>query len=171
MLDALESFWRFGATGVLHMKPIARWRAWVVAVLDPHDYENVRVFWLRCCGMGQADQCPRGRARTTAQPARPPRRPARRATRYDGLKLPGLSVFVNAVFGSDAIDAATRSSFSDKTEYDGTVDYRFNGGGWPAWLKPLWIRARAPRVEEKFAGVTDGTKDYRIIMNYEWVFK
>ena len=84
--------------------------------------------------------------------------------------MPGLSTFVNAVFGDKAIDAATRAPASDKTEYDFTLDYRFTGA-WPTWLKPLWIRLRAVRVEEKTASFTGVTKDYRAIVNYEKVFK
>ena len=84
--------------------------------------------------------------------------------------LPGLSGFVNAVFGDKAIDAATRASLSDKTEYDATLDYRFTVG-WPAWLKPLWVRLRAVRVEDRIAGSTSVTNDYRAIVNYEWIFK
>jgi hypothetical protein len=85
-------------------------------------------------------------------------------------QLPGLSLFVNAVFGGSAIDAATGAPVSDKTEYDGTIDYRFTDKGWPTWARPLWVRARAVRVEEKLAGATSVTNDYRIIVNYEWVF-
>jgi hypothetical protein len=84
--------------------------------------------------------------------------------------LPGLSMFGNAVFGGDAVNPVTGAGASDKTEYDGTVDYRFSDKGWPAWLRPLWIRARAVRVEEKL-GATSVTNDYRVIVNYEWVFK
>ena len=84
--------------------------------------------------------------------------------------LPGLSAFVNAVFGDKAIDPVTRAPLSDKTEYDATLDYRFSGA-WPAWLKPLWVRLRAVRVEEKTAGGTGVTNDYRVIVNYERIFK
>ena len=84
--------------------------------------------------------------------------------------LPGLSAFVNAVFGDRALDPVTRAPLSDKTEYDATLDYRFSGA-WPAWLKPLWVRLRAVRVEEKTAGGTGVTNDYRVIVNYERIFK
>jgi hypothetical protein len=47
----------------------------------------------------------------------------------------------------------------------------FPRGYWPAWAKRLWIRLRHARVETELAGTTDVTRDYRVIVNYEWVFK
>jgi hypothetical protein len=92
--------------------------------------------------------------------------------RYDFQRsLKGLSFNVAAVHGSDAIIPATRANASKKKEYDGTIDYRFNGADWPAVLKPLWIRARGARIEEDSGGTTNVTRDYRLIVNYEWVFK
>jgi outer membrane porin, OprD family len=84
---------------------------------------------------------------------------------------PGLSVNVAAILGHGAIDPATRAPLSDNTEYDATLDYRFSKGEWPAWAKPLWIRLRYARVEKELGGNTDVTRDYRVIVNYEWVFK
>ena len=55
-------------------------------------------------------------------------------------------------------------------EFDLTLDYRFAFGNWPEWVKPLWIRGRASRVEQTFGGNTDVIKDYQIIMNHEWAF-
>lgn len=90
---------------------------------------------------------------------------------FAALNVPGLALNVAAVFGRDAIDPATKAPVSDNTEYDVTLDYRFTSDRWPAWAKPFWIRARAVRVEEDLAGSTAVTNDYRIIVNYEWVFK
>ena len=88
-----------------------------------------------------------------------------------GAGLPGLSFFTNAVSGRNAIDPMTGARLSDNNEYDFTLDYRFVASHWPEHLRPLWIRARAVRLEEKLNGTTSVTKDYRIIVNYEWVFK
>lgn len=86
--------------------------------------------------------------------------------------VPGLVLNVAAVFGSDAINSATGAAASDKTEYDATLDYRFSAEGWPAWLKPLWLRGRYARVEETSPGGGTGvTTDLRVIANYEWIFK
>lgn len=90
---------------------------------------------------------------------------------FAGLGAPGLALNVAAIFGRDAIAPATGAGLSDNDEYDVTLDYRFSAERWPAWARPFWIRARAVRVEEDLAGVTAVTKDYRIIVNYEWVFK
>ena len=91
---------------------------------------------------------------------------------YDfGRWLPGFSVNVAAVLGHGAIVPATQGAASDNTEYDITFDYRFSGGDWPKWAKPLWIRLRHTRVEKELAVNTDVVSDYRAIVNYEWVFK
>lgn len=87
------------------------------------------------------------------------------------LKVPGLSINVAAVFGRDSINSASGAGLSNTNEYDLTLDYRFASGNWPQWLKSLWIRGRATRVEQTLGGNTDVTKDYRIIVNYEWNFK
>lgn len=84
---------------------------------------------------------------------------------------PGLALTVYAVYGGDAINAATGTAASDKTEYDFTLDYRFAAADWADWLKPLWLRGRFARVEEKSAGGTGVTNDFRLIANYEVVFK
>jgi hypothetical protein len=86
-------------------------------------------------------------------------------------QVPGLSLNVAAVYGSDAINAATGAPASDKTEYDMTFDYRFGTDQWPGWAKPLWLRFRFARVEETIAGAKGVTQDFRVIANYEWVFK
>ena len=90
---------------------------------------------------------------------------------FAGLNLPGLSLFANAVFGRDAIDPVSAVRRSDMTEYDFTLDYRFTASHWPEYLAPLWIRARAVRAEEQLNGFAAVTSDYRVILNYQWVFK
>ncbi|MGH7146912.1 MAG: OprD family outer membrane porin [Burkholderiales bacterium] len=87
------------------------------------------------------------------------------------LKVPGLVINAAAVFGRDSINPATGAGIANTDEYDLTIDYRFDSGNWPEWLKPLWIRGRAARIEQTLGGNTDVTKDYRIIVNYKWVFK
>lgn len=89
---------------------------------------------------------------------------------FTQLGLPGLSVYAYAVFGDGAIDPVTRNGVSDKNEYDVTVDYRFTAAYWPDALKPLWLRGRATWIDETISGNTRTTKDYRVIVNYEWVF-
>ena len=83
---------------------------------------------------------------------------------------PGLSGFVYFVFGDGAINPATGAAASDKTEYDFGVDYRFTGA-WPAWAKPLWLRARYAHADAELAGTTGRTDEYRAVLNYEWVLK
>ncbi|MCC6194091.1 MAG: outer membrane porin, OprD family [Burkholderiales bacterium] len=90
---------------------------------------------------------------------------------FAALNLPGMAITAYAALGSGAIDSATGAALSDNNEYDFTLDYRFSSERWPKWARPFWIRARAARVEEDFAGTTSVTNDYRIIVNYEWVFK
>jgi hypothetical protein len=82
--------------------------------------------------------------------------------------LPGLSLTAYAVYGSDAVVAATGAPSTDKTEYDFTLDYRFGAERWPDWLRPLWLRFRYANVDEPSVGTTH---DVRVIANWEWVFK
>jgi hypothetical protein len=82
--------------------------------------------------------------------------------------VPGLSLTAYAVFGSDAVIAATGAPSTDKTEYDATLDYRFGAERWPEWLRPLWLRLRYAYVDESTVGTTH---DVRVIANWEWVFK
>jgi hypothetical protein len=86
------------------------------------------------------------------------------------LGLPGLSIAGYAVFGDGAIDPVTRNGVSDKTEYNVTVDYKLTAEFWPEALKSLWLRGRATWIDETTGGTTRTTKDYRVIVNYEWVF-
>jgi hypothetical protein len=90
---------------------------------------------------------------------------------FTAVNVPGLQVNGAAVFGRDAIDPSTRGPLADENEYDFTLDYRFTAKTWPEWARPFWIRARAVRIEDKLGGHTDVTTDYRVIVNYEWVFK
>ena len=83
---------------------------------------------------------------------------------------PGLSIAGYAVFGDGAIDPVTRNGVSDKTEYNVTVDYKLTAEFWPEALKSLWLRGRATWIDETIGGTTRTTKDYRVIVNYEWVF-
>jgi hypothetical protein len=82
--------------------------------------------------------------------------------------VPGLSLTAYAVYGSDAVIAATGAPSTDKTEYDFTLDYRFGAERWADWLRPLWLRFRYANVDESTVGTTH---DVRVIANWEWVFK
>ena len=87
------------------------------------------------------------------------------------IGLTGFALNAYVVHGTDAIDPETGVGTSDNTEYDLTLDYRFSAESWPAWIRPLWLRARAVRVEEDFGDRTAVTKDYRVIANYLWTLK
>ena len=86
--------------------------------------------------------------------------------------LPGLSLTALAAFGDGAVDPATDRPLSDKDEYDFTIDYRLKSGSWPEFMRPLWLRAQAAFIDENpVGGPTRTTKEYRFIVNYEWVFR
>jgi hypothetical protein len=89
--------------------------------------------------------------------------------RYDfaAQGAPGLEVDGAIVHGWDAINASSRAAQPNWTEYDLTVDYRFGAKTWPEWARPFWVRGRAAYVD---MGSTGNIQDYRIILNYEWVF-
>jgi len=87
---------------------------------------------------------------------------------FKNLNAPGFALNGAIVHGFDAINATTGAALQNWTEYDLTLDYRFNAPSWPAWARPFWIRGRAAHVDVGSDGVID---DYRIIVNYEWVFK
>ena len=89
---------------------------------------------------------------------------------FVGIGVPGLAFNFAAVFGRDAINPAGRVDLSNNNEYNATLDYRFTSASWPEALRPLWLRARAARVEERFNGNNDVTMDYRIVLNYEVVY-
>lgn len=84
---------------------------------------------------------------------------------YDFLQVGdgNLSAFANIVSG-DTPDFGAQAS-SDETEYDVTLDYKFNQG--PA--DKLWVRVRAAYVDqdENVAG-GDDFFDFRIIVNYDF---
>ena len=86
------------------------------------------------------------------------------------LNLAGLSFFTDIVFGRNAIEPISGFRLPDRNEYDFTLDYRFTASNWPDYLAPLWIRARAVFVDQKLGGFTGVTTDYRLILNYQWVF-
>jgi hypothetical protein len=95
-------------------------------------------------------------------------------TRLDMAMIgaPGFAFTANAVFGNGAIDAATGAALSTNNEYDFTLDYLFANSAhdWPAWLKPVWIRARAGLLDQYLGGSYTTVRDYRVILNYEWKF-
>ncbi len=87
---------------------------------------------------------------------------------FAGHNLPGLSLNAGVAHGMDAINPSTGVAQPDWTEYDLTADYRFSAVTWPEWARPFWLRGRVAYVDMGSNGVID---DYRIILNYEWVFK
>jgi len=86
---------------------------------------------------------------------------------FAAQNLPGLRLNAAVVYGYDAINATTRAAQPNWTEYDMTLDYRFSDKRWPEWARPFWIRGRAAYVDMRSDG---DIQDYRIIVNYEWVF-
>ena len=87
------------------------------------------------------------------------------------LDAPGLILTLSATSGNDAINAATRADLSNNAEYNLTADYRFAATTWPQWARPLWLRARWGRFEQKLGGVVDATSEYHLILNYTVTFK
>ena len=87
---------------------------------------------------------------------------------FAGLNVPGFVLNGAIVYGYDAITASTGAAQPNWTEYDITADYRFSAASWPEWARPLWLRGRAAHVSQGSAGTIN---DYRIILNYEWVFR
>ena len=90
---------------------------------------------------------------------------------FTPLGAPGLTLNASATTGDDAINAATGAALSRNSEYNLTADYRFSAAAWPPWARPLWLRARWGRFEQKLGGVTDVTTEHHLILNYEIVFK
>lgn len=88
---------------------------------------------------------------------------------YDFAEMgaPGFALTANIVYGWDAINPSTGVGKPNWTEYDLTLDYRFNAKSWPAWAQPFWIRGRAANVDMRSDG---DIQDYRIIVNYDWKF-
>ncbi len=87
---------------------------------------------------------------------------------FAGQGVPGMVLNGAIVFGRDQIKAATGAALPNLTEYDLTLDYRFSAASWPEWLRPLWLRARAAYLDQSAAG---HVTDYRVIVNYSWLFK
>jgi outer membrane porin, OprD family len=91
---------------------------------------------------------------------------------FSGVGLTGLSFTAYAVFGDNAINAATGDPVSDNTEYDYTLDYSFASfEDEAAWIAPLRLRARYGRVDQELNGANSPIDDYRIIANYAWKLK
>ena len=90
---------------------------------------------------------------------------------FASVNLPGLSLSASAVFGHNAIDPTTGANLSNNNEYDVTLGYRFTASKWPECLRPLGIQATAAYLAEKQNGVTNITTEYRVVVNYDWVFK
>ena len=92
------------------------------------------------------------------------------AASYDfaALRAPGFMLGGGIAHGTNAIDPATTAAQPDWTEYDLTADYRFSATTWPEWARPFWLRGRVAYVDMGANGVIN---DYRIILNYEWLFK
>jgi len=86
---------------------------------------------------------------------------------FAAQNLPGLQLNAAIVHGYDAINASSGVAQPNWTEYDLTLDYRFSDKRWPEWARPFWIRARAAYVDMRSDG---DIEDYRLIVNYEWVF-
>jgi hypothetical protein len=86
---------------------------------------------------------------------------------FAAQRLPGLVLNGAIVHGWDAINASSGAAQPNWTEYDMTLDYRFAAKTWPEWARPLWIRGRAAYVDMSSSG---NIQDYRIIVNYEWLF-
>jgi len=86
---------------------------------------------------------------------------------FAAQNLPGLKLNAAIVYGWDAINASSGAAQPNWTEYDMTLDYRFSDKRWPEWARPFWIRGRAAYVDMRADG---DIEDYRIIVNYEWVF-
>ncbi|MEO8124303.1 MAG: OprD family outer membrane porin, partial [Burkholderiales bacterium] len=92
------------------------------------------------------------------------------AASYDfaALRAPGFMLGGGIASGNNAINPSTEAPQPNWTEYDLTADYRFSAKTWPEWTRPFWLRGRVAYVDMGANGVIN---DYRIILNYEWVFK
>lgn len=93
------------------------------------------------------------------------------AVDFAHLGAPGLTLNSSVTFGGDASDAATGAGLSQNAEYDFTADYRFAATPWPQWARPLWLRARVARFEQKLGKVVGITNEYHLILNYTATFK
>jgi len=93
------------------------------------------------------------------------------AVDFARLGTPGLSMNASATFGTRAINANSGARLSENREFNVTADYRFTAAHWPEWSRPLALRARAARFEQRWGGPTDVTKEYHLILNYTVTFK
>lgn len=87
------------------------------------------------------------------------------------LGAPGLALNASATHGHDAVDASSGAALSKNSEYNLTADYRFSAASWPKWARPLWLRARLGRFEQKLGNATDVTTERHLILNYTATFK
>lgn len=90
---------------------------------------------------------------------------------FASLGAPGLLLNMSATSGNEAINAATGAALSRNSEYNLTADYRFSAATWPPWARPLWLRARWGRFEQKSGSTTETTTEYHLILNYTVMFK
>jgi hypothetical protein len=91
---------------------------------------------------------------------------------FKGLGLPGLTLRTSATMGNGMINPTTRAYLAQNTEFDFDAEYRFDAAhGLPDWLKPLSLRGRAGLLQTNLNGQTNGTRDFRVIVNYEITFK
>ncbi len=93
------------------------------------------------------------------------------AVDFAKLGITGLSLNLSTTVGDRAINAANGAALSTNREHDINVDYRFTASHCPAWARPLWLRARAARFEQRLAGVRDLTDEYHLILNYTLAFR
>jgi hypothetical protein len=75
---------------------------------------------------------------------------------FGKIGLPGVSAFVNYVYGSLPADAWQH-------EFNATADYRIDTGP----LKNLWLRLRYARLESKGQA---SVEDFRATLNYSITF-
>lgn len=87
------------------------------------------------------------------------------------LGIPGLNLNGSVTVGDHAINSATGIGLSKDTEYDLTADYQFATGDWPQWLKPVSLRGRVARFEQKTVKSLNITDEYQFIIKYTHTFK
>lgn len=87
------------------------------------------------------------------------------------LGVPGLAMNGSATFGRNAVNEATGTALADNAEYDFTVDYRFSDPGWPQWMRPLWLRARTARLEQRLGATATAISEHHLILNYTATLK
>lgn len=90
---------------------------------------------------------------------------------FSRLGAPGLMLTASATVGAKSIDAASGAGLPKNTEYNLTADYRFTAADWPGWARPLALRARWGRLEQRLGGTVDLTTEYHLILNYALSFK